>query len=431
MEQQYTRITQSLFEAIQKVTNPEQPKEEKTTLLVEEKNEQQVETQVDEAMSADFEKVFASIPKGVEVHMKHKDSGEIHKQKFIGTHSAVAAAKKHIASMEKKGYEIHAKKLIEQVEIDESVEESTGVTDYNPKSQGGTRKELLAKYHKTKNPKDAEAARKAGATQKELQSEEVEDVDEAKAMKNMSDQELKNQHDEVIKKINAKGGVSSNDRLAQKARTIRTVLAMRKATGMTKENEQVEDLDETRFKKGQDVGAPGMNFKKIAASAAKRYGSKEAGNRVAGAVLKKVMAKEEDEDQQFDETIIKEDFNFEAPMEFTFADYLKAATSLAESQEGVEEYEIVKLAHDAFKVQEEELVLEELTRDDLKQKMKAHMDAGHMISGEKFSMKDGKPYGEYVVTDKETGVRRKYIHHGNIRRVENMGTRTKKDVKQD
>ena len=64
----------------------------------------------------------------------------------------------------------------------ESVEESTGVTDYNPKSQGGTRKELIAKYHKTKNPKDAEAARKAGATQKELQSEEVdkEDLDEQK-----------------------------------------------------------------------------------------------------------------------------------------------------------------------------------------------------------------------------------------------------------
>lgn len=52
---------------------------------------------------------------------------------------------------------------------DEGIEESTGVTDYAPKSKGGTRKELLAKYKKTKDPKDAEAARKAGATQKELQ----------------------------------------------------------------------------------------------------------------------------------------------------------------------------------------------------------------------------------------------------------------------
>ena len=46
--------------------------------------------------------------------------------------------------------------------------ETTGVTDYNPPSQGGTRKELLSKFAKSKDPKDAEAARKAGATQVEL-----------------------------------------------------------------------------------------------------------------------------------------------------------------------------------------------------------------------------------------------------------------------
>lgn len=53
-----------------------------------------------------------------------------------------------------------------------------------------------------------------------------------------------------------------------------------------------EDISEARFAKGQDVGKPGMMFKKIAAAAAKRYGSKEAGDRVAGAALKKVMSKE-------------------------------------------------------------------------------------------------------------------------------------------
>ena len=62
---------------------------------------------------------------------------------------------------------------------DSEVDEATDVTDYNPKSQGGTRKELLAKYRKTKDSKDAAAARKAGATQKELQGEEVE-LDEEK-----------------------------------------------------------------------------------------------------------------------------------------------------------------------------------------------------------------------------------------------------------
>jgi hypothetical protein len=52
----------------------------------------------------------------------------------------------------------------EEFELDET----TGITDYNPKSQGGTRKELLAMYAKSGNPKHAEAARKAGATQSEL-----------------------------------------------------------------------------------------------------------------------------------------------------------------------------------------------------------------------------------------------------------------------
>jgi hypothetical protein len=50
-------------------------------------------------------------------------------------------------------------------------------------------------------------------------------------------------------------------------------------------------LKEERFKKGTDIGKPGKGFAKIAKSAAKQYGSKEAGERVAGAILKKVLAK--------------------------------------------------------------------------------------------------------------------------------------------
>jgi len=69
-----------------------------------------------EAMTPGFEKAFASTPKGVEVHMKHKETGKIVKTKFLGTHSAVAAAKKHISDMQGKGYTVHAKKLIEEVE---------------------------------------------------------------------------------------------------------------------------------------------------------------------------------------------------------------------------------------------------------------------------------------------------------------------------
>jgi len=52
-----------------------------------------------------------------------------------------------------------------------------------------------------------------------------------------------------------------------------------------------EDLDEARFKKGEDIGEPGPGFKKVAKAAEKQYGSKEAGQKVAGAILKKVLKK--------------------------------------------------------------------------------------------------------------------------------------------
>lgn len=59
-----------------------------------------------------------------------------------------------------------------------------------------------------------------------------------------------------------------------------------------KVNEEVVDhIEEQRFEKGEDIGKPGLNFKKVAAKAAKQYGSEEAGKRVAGAVLKKILKK--------------------------------------------------------------------------------------------------------------------------------------------
>lgn len=42
---------------------------------------------------------------------------------------------------------------------------------------------------------------------------------------------------------------------------------------------------------GKDIGKPGKNFSKIAASAGAKYGSAEAGKRVAGAVLNKLRKK--------------------------------------------------------------------------------------------------------------------------------------------
>ena len=49
-----------------------------------------------------------------------------------------------------------------------------------------------------------------------------------------------------------------------------------------------EDYSAKKARAGKDIGKPGKNFKKISKDAAKRYGSKEAGDRVAGAILKKM-----------------------------------------------------------------------------------------------------------------------------------------------
>jgi len=52
--------------------------------------------------------------------------------------------------------------------------------------------------------------------------------------------------------------------------------------------EAAADYSATKARAGKDIGKPGKNFSKIAAGAAKRYGSAEAGKRVAGAVLNKL-----------------------------------------------------------------------------------------------------------------------------------------------
>ena len=42
---------------------------------------------------------------------------------------------------------------------------------------------------------------------------------------------------------------------------------------------------------GKDIGKKGKTFSKIVKSASKKYGSKEAGKRVAGAILSKLRSK--------------------------------------------------------------------------------------------------------------------------------------------
>lgn len=191
------------------------------------------------------------------------------------------------------------------------------------------------------------------------------------------------------------------------------------------DEDKKKEMKEARFQKGEDIGKPGKNFAKIAKAAGEKYGSKEAGQRVAGAVLKKVLAKEETEAEAVDEAdetvIVHNAFEYEIKESYTFGDYLSTAKKLVGEEAAIE------LANKAFKDQDTSIFVEEFTRGDIEGRIKAHEKAGHKVSMPKYSTKSGKPHAEYIVTDKESGVRRKYIHHGNMRNVENMGTAGKKD----
>jgi len=69
---------------------------------------------------------------------------------------------------------------------------------------------------------------------------------------------------------------------------------MKKAVADNAEKKVDEaDYSAKKAAAGKDIGKPGKAFAKIAADAAGRYGSKEKGEKVAGAVLKKLRAKED------------------------------------------------------------------------------------------------------------------------------------------
>lgn len=76
-----------------------------------------------------------------------------------------------------------------------------------------------------------------------------------------------------------------------------------------KTNEEVEQVDEATYSAkaavaGKDLGKPGKNFAKIADDAAKKYGSKKSGEKVAGAILAKIRAKHvKEEIEEVDEAL--------------------------------------------------------------------------------------------------------------------------------
>jgi hypothetical protein len=57
--------------------------------------------------------------------------------------------------------------------------------------------------------------------------------------------------------------------------------------------EKKPDYSAEKASAGEDIGKPGKQFDKISRSAAERYNSKEAGEKIAGAILKRLRQKNE------------------------------------------------------------------------------------------------------------------------------------------
>lgn len=118
-------------------------------------------------------------------------------------------------------------------------------------------------------------------------------------------------------------------------------------------------------------------------------------------------------------------FTIELPETLTYEHYLKAAMQ-AEGIESLKELDdetlmpFLTFVEQMFVEGQEEFVISELTYSELQDKIYAHQKGGNKVTGIERKTMNGQPYAAYVVTDK-SGMRRKYIYQGNVRRVQSLG----------
>lgn len=70
--------------------------------------------------------------------------------------------------------------------------------------------------------------------------------------------------------------------------------------------------------------------------------------------------------------------------------------------------------------------INEHAHDEVRSRVSSYKKLGFNVSNDQYSNKDGKPYAEFTVTDKE-GVARRHIFHGDSRKVENLGQKSPPD----
>lgn len=125
---------------------------------------------------------------------------------------------------------------------------------------------------------------------------------------------------------------------------------------------------------------------------------------------KSFVGRMEEVEEDLDYTLISHNsFKVFLPESLTYVDYLNAAKLFEDS-------EVVRIADECFQEQDESIVIASYAIETLREEIQSFIDKGHEVSLPKYTGETDNPGVEFIVTDKESGVVTKYVHHGIVKR---------------
>lgn len=233
----------------------------------------------------DFKNILASLSTIAEGETKETDKGRVHKGEYGNKYGKEDVRDQYGHKVGKKDKGAEAKK--------DAPKKGRG----RPKKDAGDAgvafdTSALSKAMGGKKPK-----KEVGKVSKKHSLKEyIEEVAQSKEQLDEAEQLTiapAQQNTQVLKQGNKVLGTVTNPQLAAQ---------IKQSIGkgeMTLAGDEIEGMAEAGYsakaaRAGKDIGKPGKQFGKIAADAAKRYGSKERGEKVAGAVLAKLRAGHEE-----------------------------------------------------------------------------------------------------------------------------------------
>jgi hypothetical protein len=442
------RITQNLFEDIQKVTSGVSAQEQQTPVE---------ESQVDKAHFCATHVEHALLGYGEcisEDHAKPDEDGNIawYNVKFpVGIHKVES---NQLRVVEGKSH-THSKKMAEESEEIEEAKEKKPEYDKD-KVVNAVQAAMLKSRGNVIAGRAERAAARMNAKIKHGMKEEIEEA------KKPNDGNLANNYPPYDK-------VTRGDVIAGR-------LGKDEMGGKKKVKEDVEELDEKAgysaksARAGKDIGKKGKTFSKIAASASKRYGSKAAGERVAGAVLAKLRKEDVDQmdeakdmsafdwkskvkapqsnfaskkistgtvytkkykaepddaddmkknkkskgmDEGVTQTIINHnDFVLEVTDNPTFKDYFNAIQAIVPSSNEEIQKELVTIATEAYNEGYDDIILESMIRVGFEDRINNYRKQGYSVIAENYVPDADEPYVEYTL--EKDGDTIQYVHTGKV-----------------